>query len=126
MKLQDMGQTCTYVRILATREWFYIPNALPALAKYRRSCITCRKKADIRVIVKPGHVGDRQLPTGFMETVCSDFCGHFYMKNPVNQRATRKYWLMISIDNMSRFITVTLVQSIRYPSLMKKLIYFLN
>ena len=38
-----------YVRMWATREGFYIPNALPALAKYRRSCITCRKKAEIHV-----------------------------------------------------------------------------
>ena len=47
-----------YIRMVAVRKGFYIPNALPALAKYRRSCLICKKKADVRVIVKQGHVGD--------------------------------------------------------------------
>jgi transposase InsO family protein len=108
-----------YIRMWATRAGFYIPNALPALAKYRRQCIICKKRADVRVIVKQGHVGDRQLVTGFMETVCSDFCGPFHMKNPVNQRSTRKYWLMVSIDDMSRFITTTLVEDLSSKAILR-------
>ena len=117
-KVTDHGSDL-YIRMWAIREGFYIPNALPALAKYRRSCLICRKRADVRVVIKMGHVGDRQLITGFMETVCSDFCGPFLMKNPVNQRATRKYWLMITIDDMSRFITVTLVEDLTAKAILR-------
>ena len=108
-----------YTRMWTTREGFYLPNALTALAKFRRACVVCKKKADIRVIVKQGHVGDRQNPTAFMEKICSDFCGHFFMRNPVNQRSRRKYWLMISICDMSRYITITVVEDLSAKAILR-------
>ena len=34
------------------------------------------------------------------------------MKGVINQRTVRKYWLMICVDRMSRFISITLVENL--------------
>ena len=96
-----------------------MPNALNALSKFRRSCIHCRKKAEKRVILEMGHVGQQQQMRMFCESLSSDFAGQFLMTNPVNRRATRKYYLMVSICNMSRFITITVVENLSKTAIMK-------
>ena len=110
-----------YTRMWTVRNGYYLPNALPSLAKYRRSCVVCKKRADVRIIVKQGHIGDRLSPTAFMENICSDFAGHFWMKNPVNHRSRRKYWLMISICDMSRYISITVVEDLSSKAILRAL-----
>ena len=110
-----------YIRMWLIRHGIYLPNALNALAKFRRSCIHCRKKAEKRVILEMGHVGRRQQARVFCESLSSDFAGPFLMSNPVNKRATRKYWLMVCICNMSRFITITMVESLSKTSILKSI-----
>ena len=101
------------------RRGMYLPNALNALSKFRRNCIHCRKRAEKRVILQMGHVGQRQQVRMFCESSGSDFAGPFLMTNPVNRRATRKYYLMVSICNMSRYITIIVVENLTKSAILK-------
>ena len=108
-----------YIRMWMIRRGVYLPNALNALSKFRRNCIHCRKKAEKRVILEMGHVGQRQQIRSFCESLSSDFAGPFLMTNPVNKRATRKYYLMVSICNMSRYITIIVVENLTKTAILK-------
>ena len=66
-----------------------------------------------------GHVGQRQQVRMFCESSGSDFAGPFLMTNPVNRRATRKYYLMVSICNMSRYITIIVVENLTKSAILK-------
>ena len=59
------------------------------------------------------------MSTAFCETMCSDFSGPYMLCNPVNRRATIKYWLMVSICNMSRYITIMVVENLTKIAILK-------
>ena len=61
-----------YLRLQIVRQGFYLPGALPRLAKYRRKCVFCKRRADVRSINKKGHVGSRLTETTFMKNCVGD------------------------------------------------------
>ena len=108
-----------YVRTRIVRAGFYLPGALPRISKFRRACVTCKRKADARCPTKMGHIGDRLKNKTFMENSVGDFAGPFTMVNPINKRSTAKYYLLITICDFSRYIAVTIVEDLSTVAIMR-------
>ena len=117
-----------YCRLRSLRQGFYIPTALIYFGKYRRSCPVCRKKANKKLVIKMGYVGENRSPKSrnFMESMVSDYCGPFKMKSVTNERTKTKFWLMLNTCNYTRFVTLTLVESLSKESLLKAILKHRN
>ena len=117
-----------YCRLRSLRQGYYIPAALVYFGKYRRGCAICRKKANKKLEIKMGHVGENRIPKSpsFMKSVVSDYCGPFYMKSVTNDRTKVKFWIMLNVCNWSRFTTITIVENLSRDSLVKALLKHRN
>ena len=66
-----------------------------------------------------GHVGTRLTETTFMKNCVGDFAGPFTMTNPINKRSTCKYWLLVTICDYSRYISITIVENLSTEAIMR-------
>ena len=93
----------SYVRSDILKNNMYLPHALKILAKYRKRCTVCRKRAQKQLITKMGQIGENRLnhssPFQYLQ---SDLIGPFFATEFVNQRRSRKIWIMTSICHFSR------------------------
>ena len=54
-----------------------------------------------------------------MQEVVGDFAGPFSMTNPINKRSTCKYWLLVTICDYSRYISITIVENLSTEAIMR-------
>ena len=108
-----------YIRTQIVRAGFYLPGALPRLARFRRRCVTCKRKQDMKSIAKMGHIGDRLTNKVFMQEVVGDFAGPFIMTNPINKSSTCKYYLLVTICDYSRYISITVVENLTTEAIIR-------
>jgi transposase InsO family protein len=108
-----------YIRTQLVRSGFYLPGALPRIAKFRRNCVTCKRKQDTRSNTKMGHIGDRLTNKIFMQQVVGDFAGPFIMTSPINKRTTCKYYLLVTICDYSRYISITVVENLSTEAIIR-------
>ena len=69
-----------------------------------------------------GQVSDLRLKSAYpFENIQSDLIGPYSIKSYVNQRNTRKCWLLTSICHFSRYITITVVEGLNKESIINSL-----
>ena len=110
----------SFVRADILKHGMYLPQALKILSKYRRRCPTCRKRAQELLVTKMGQIGENRLNAAapFLR-LQSDLIGPFLATEYVNQRKTRKIWLMTNICHFSRFISLTMVENLSKECILK-------
>ena len=69
-----------------------------------------------------GQVSDLRLKSTYpFESMQTDLVGPYFLKDYVNQRNTRKCWLLTCIDHFSRYITVTVVEGLNKENIINSL-----
>ena len=118
-KYHHMAGSPAYIRSQLLDSGFYLPHVIKTLKSLQDKCPLCRRRTKKALHTTMGMVGKRRLqysaPFTYLQ---SDLLGPIYIREFVNSRNTRKIWLMANIDHFSRFITVTVVESLSKVSIM--------
>ena len=99
---------------------YYCPGVVKRLKKLQRECPYCRKKM---MITKPTEMGmqreKRLIPSKPFKTCQMDLAGPFLVKDFVNKRSsTRKLYLLITICDYTRMISIVPVEDLGKQALM--------
>ena len=103
-----------YIQAQIINAGFYMPALTKKLISIQKKCPRCRRKIKKAETQKMGMIGSTRLfPNRPFFSVQMDLAGPFFLKHPVNKRkATSKIWLLLTICNFSRFISVAQIESL--------------
>ena len=101
---------------------FYLPAGLKILKSLQDRCALCRRRVKKAMHAMMGQVGvDRLKYSQPWISAQMDLTGPIRIKDFVNQRSSRKIWLLTAIDDFSRYISVTPVENLSKQALMNSL-----
>ena len=98
---------------------FYIPQEVQRIKTKQDKCSLCRKRVKKSLFTVMGQVGDRRLNCNapFVNSQ-ADLIGPYLVKEFYNSRGTRKMWILVTICNFSRFISLTPIESLSKTSIL--------
>ena len=115
------GGSPSYIRTQIMRK-FYLPAALKILKSLQDRCSLCRRRVKKAMHAMMGQVGvDRLKYSQPWISAQMDLTGPIRIKDFVNQRSSRKIWLLTAIDDFSRYISVTPIENLSKQALMNSL-----
>jgi hypothetical protein len=98
---------------------FYVPQAIKRLKSLQDKCPHCRGRIKRSLFTAMGQVGEKRLECSAPFTSSqADLIGPYSIKEYYNSRGTRKLWLLVSVCNFSRFISITAVESLSKESIL--------
>ena len=111
-----------YIRSRILDSGYYMPHVIKTLKSLQDKCCSCRKRIQKRLETKMGQISkDRIEASSPFSKMQSDLIGPIAVKEFVNQRSSRKVWILTSIDHFSRYITLTVVESLSKESIINAL-----
>ena len=118
-KYHKMAASQIYIRSQMLADGFYIPQAVQRLKTLQDKCSLCRKRVKKSLFTVMGQVGDRRLNCNapFVSSQ-ADLIGPYLVKEFYNSRGTRKMWILVTICNFSRFISLTPIESLSKTSIL--------
>ena len=102
-----------YIRTQLQILGYWIPQAMKRLKKLQDHCQYCRKKKrQVPLHTEMGSVPATRLTAAFpFKNLTSDICGPFLCRGFVDSRKIRKVWILINIRHFTRYISLTLLES---------------
>ena len=118
-KYHNISASSVYIRSQLLDNNYYLPHAVKTLKSIQDRCSLCRRRVKKALHTAMGSVGEKRLqynaPFSYLQ---SDLIGPIMVREFVNSRSNRKIWLMTNIDHFSRYISVTIVESLSKVSIM--------
>ena len=120
-KFCDFGSP-VYIGTQVLESGYYMPGIVKKLKSLQDKCPSCRKFVQKKLHSAIGAVGRNRLtysaPFSGMQ---ADLVGPISIKEYVNQRGTRKIWLLTGVCHFSRYISLTVVESRSKESILNAL-----
>ena len=99
-----------------------MPQIVKRLKALQDRCALCRRRTQKRLHTVMGTIGSKRLTYNApFKAIQADLVGPLQIKEYVNTRGTRKVWLLTAICHYSRYITVTVVDSLSRESILNAL-----
>jgi hypothetical protein len=118
-KYHRMAGSPVYIRAQMLSDGYYVPHVVKRLSSLQDKCPHCRGRIKRSLHTAMGQVGEKRLNCSAPFTSSqADLIGPYSVKEYFNTRGTRKLWLLVSICNFSRFISLTPVESLSKDSIL--------
>ena len=113
-------QSPQYIQAQMIKDGYYCPGIVNRLKKIQRNCPRCRRRLQETKPPEMGMLHDKRLiPSRPFLNVQMDLSGPHFVKDFVNRRAhSRKIWLLITICDYTRQISLVVVEDLSKQSLM--------
>ena len=120
-KFHDFGSP-VYIRTQILESGYYMPGIVKKLKSLQDKCPSCRKRVRKKLHSAMGAVGRNRLtysaPISVMQ---AHLVGPISIKVYVNERGTRKIWLLTGVFHFSHYISLTVVESLSKESILNAL-----
>ena len=111
-----------YIRTQLQVSGYYLPQALKNLKSIQDKCSFCRRRIKKRLHTMMGTVPEKRLTmTAPFLNMQMDLAGPFKSREFVSSRATRKIYLLVGICDYSRYISVSVVESLSKEHLLNSM-----
>ena len=120
-KYHDFGSP-VYIRAQILEAGYYMPQIIKKLKMLQDKCPLCRRRIQKKLFTAMGAVSmDRLSYSAPFKSIQADLIGPLAIKEFVNTRGTRKVWILTCICHFSRYITLTVVESLSKTSILDSL-----
>jgi hypothetical protein len=108
-----------YIRTQLLDAGYYLPQVTKRLKSLQDGCALCRKRIQKKLHTVMGTVAENRLTYNQpFKGMQADLIGPLQVREFVNARGSRKVWLLSGICHFSRYISLTLVESLSKESIL--------